>query len=363
MAKNYDITVYGQSTFQQSSDRQFEIAFSEPDNGVNDETGILLLISGYGANLKSNIYKKMREKFADQYNLITIQCNYLGTEFMQTSDNINIDKNDLKKYLNDEELNMYSNNPQQYIQKIAQSRDITIYGTAVLNEDKSNFNDMGLIQAIDNLTAIKIVMDILEENSLKYNKNKVVVYGHSHGAYIGYLCNAFSPNLISTIIDNSAYLYPVYLDNTRVLYNKYEKLTIGTNFNYLIRDIISDREIYDINIMYSQFVNKAKIISFHGINDTMTTINDKKNFIESINNGVIEYINQEKVDNIIFKNCDHGLGANFIKLFEYVSDKYGFESKKEFYEYEDVEYITSKFKYKVTYEMGIPKLDIKNIYN
>lgn len=112
--------------------------------------------------------------------------------------------------MNDEEFNMYSNNPHQYIQKIAHSRNITICGTAILNEDKSNFNDMGPIQAIDNLTAIKIVMDILEENNLKYNKNKVVVYGHSHGAYISYLCNAFSPNLISTIIDNSAYLYPAY---------------------------------------------------------------------------------------------------------------------------------------------------------
>lgn len=361
MAKNYEVMVYGQSTFQQQSNRQFEIAFSEPDNSVNEETGILLLISGYGGNLKSNVYKKMREHFADKFNFITIQCNYLGNEFMQDSDNIEIDEKSLKKYLTDEEFNKYINNPQKYIQAIAENREINICGAAILNEDKSNFNDMGPIQAIDNLTAIKVVMDILDDNDFKYNKDKVVAYGHSHGAYICYLCNAFSPNLITTIIDNSAYLYPAYLDNIRVLYKKYGKLTISTEFNYLINNIVLDREIYNISTIYNKFINKANIIAFHGINDNMTTIDEKRKFIDLISNSVIESINQDKIDNIIFKNCDHGLGADFIKLFEYVSDKYGFEFKKENYEYEDAEYITSKFKYRVTYENGIPKLDIKNI--
>lgn len=358
MAKNYELKSYGQSTFHKSSNRQFEIAFSEPEKGVNKETGILLLVSGYGANLKSNVYKKMRENFADQFNFITIQCDYLGQEFMQVGENIKIDKNELKKHLTDEEFSTYSN-PKEYIQKIAQERELTISAEAILNEDIANFNDMGPIQAIDNLTAIKVVMDILDDNNLEYNKDKIVAYGHSHGAYICYLCNAFSPNLISIIIDNSAYLYPVYLDNSRTSYNKYGKLRINTKFNYLINDIVIDREIYKISKIYNNFINKAKIISFHGIKDVMTTLEDKKKFIQSINNATLEIIDQNSIDNNIFKNCNHGLGADFIKLFEYVSEKYGFDCKKENYEYEDVEYITSNYIYRVSYGSGIPILDMR----
>ncbi|MGF9699809.1 hypothetical protein [Paenibacillus sp. MABNR03] len=90
----------------------------------------------------------MRSVFADEYNLVSIQCDYFGLEFMQHSP---------------------------------------------LPESLYNFNDMGIMQALDNLTAIGIVEQILKDNNLNFNAGKVIAYGHSHGAYLAYLLNVLSP--------------------------------------------------------------------------------------------------------------------------------------------------------------------------
>ena len=43
---------------------------------------------------KIQIFIKMRNKFADEYNLVTIQCDYFGWEFMQGYDEIKAPKID-----------------------------------------------------------------------------------------------------------------------------------------------------------------------------------------------------------------------------------------------------------------------------
>lgn len=54
---------------------------SELDESINEGVE-LLLIAGFGASANSKAYKKMREKFSDVYNLVTIQCDYFGCEFI-----------------------------------------------------------------------------------------------------------------------------------------------------------------------------------------------------------------------------------------------------------------------------------------
>ncbi len=54
---------------------------------------------------------------------------------------------------------------------------------------------MGIMQAIDNISAVICIMEIIKDNCYKFNRNKIIIYGHSHGAYLAYLCNAFAPNL------------------------------------------------------------------------------------------------------------------------------------------------------------------------
>ncbi|NRT91416.1 hypothetical protein [Clostridium beijerinckii] len=90
------------------NERNFKVYFSTPDNGVNCETGLLLLIAGFDANSQSNIYKKMRQNFSDLYNLVTIQCDYFGSEFMQNNLPLNLSKDSIN-ILNNFDLFMNDN--------------------------------------------------------------------------------------------------------------------------------------------------------------------------------------------------------------------------------------------------------------
>ncbi|WP_223869599.1 DUF2920 family protein [Paenibacillus sabuli] len=106
--------------------------------------------------------------------MVTIQCDFFGWEFMQS---------------------------------------------VSLNETVSNFNDMGIMQALDNITAVIIVSEFIKDNNLKFNAKKIIADGQSHGAYLAFLCNRFAPNLFSLIIDNSAWIVPAYLTlNRRIIY-------------------------------------------------------------------------------------------------------------------------------------------------
>ena len=72
MAKEYDFCMYGHPSIYKPKERKLKIYFSEPESGVNENTGILLLIPGFGGNANSNVYKKMRDYFSDEYNLVVV---------------------------------------------------------------------------------------------------------------------------------------------------------------------------------------------------------------------------------------------------------------------------------------------------
>ena len=185
MAKEYNFEMYGQPSLYTNKERKFQIYFSEPEAGTNKETGILLFIAGFGGNANSNVYKKMRNEFADKHNLITIQCDYFGWEFMQTSQNIdlNLDREKLKGTLESEKVEyiFQDDNYTSRLLEIAQNYELRLSGKEKLAETLDNFNDMGLVQAMDNISAVIGVMEILKDNGYEFDKNKVILYGNSHG--------------------------------------------------------------------------------------------------------------------------------------------------------------------------------------
>ena len=63
MAKGYEFEMYGQPSYLEPKERKLKVYFTEPDSGINKDTGILLLVAGFGGNANSNVYKKMRSNF------------------------------------------------------------------------------------------------------------------------------------------------------------------------------------------------------------------------------------------------------------------------------------------------------------
>ncbi|WP_409176027.1 DUF2920 family protein [Brevibacillus fortis] len=362
MAKDYQVNWSAHpNIYNNYSERTFNFYFSEPEAGVNSETGLLLLIAGFGGNANSNVYKKMRRVFADQYNLVTVQCDYFGQEFMQGYQTLqfNLSQQDMKSVFTPDEIKMINQegfNLPQFL-NIASKYNIQVAADEKLNESKKNFNDMGIMQAIDNLTAVFYVIQILKDNNLKFNSKKIITYGHSHGAYLSYLCNAFAPSLFNLLIDNSSWLFPVYLKSDRHLYINIGNMLLDISFKYIASTIDYDAEILHLPTLYKKFNNQCEIQSFHGTTDNLISHIKKQRFCTSLANCTYHEISDEKLDGTIFQSTNHGLDSDFLALFDYVMKNMTFEQSDKLH-VNPTHLKTQTHNYHFDYNSGIPLLHL-----
>lgn len=363
MAKEYDFCIYGHPSIYRAKERKLKIYFSEPRNGVNENTGILLLIPGFGGNADSNAYKKMRDYFSDEYNLVVVQCDYFGWEFMQAPNNIsiNLNKEELLKVFIQREID-YIFKDEEFLNRlieVANKYSYNILCNEVFDENLTNFNDMGIMQALDNISAVISIIEIIKDNGYKFNESKIMIYGHSHGAYLAYLCNAFAPNLFSMIIDNSAWIFPVYLESNRYVNTVYGNTTLSVQFDYLAKSIDYDEEILYLPSLYKKFNNNCNIICYHGTDDNLISNKDKKNFTRDVNKLFYNEISPNEVDGEIFKSAQHGLDADFIKMFELTMKNNAEFKKDKNISLDNILYETNKRKYYFDYNNIVPNLRVE----
>lgn len=150
----------------------------------------------------------MREQFADLYNVVTVQCDYFGSQFMQNTNKITLKGgySSLANIFSDEEIKQVENNFADFLPLLV-NKKVDFPVIAELDESTDEFVDMGYMQAIDIITAIEAIQIILKENWLDYDENRVIGFGQSQGAYLLHLCNRLAPHLFSQIIDNATCLF------------------------------------------------------------------------------------------------------------------------------------------------------------
>lgn len=375
MSKQYEIEIDSIKSIYLNKitneyNRKLKVYFSTPED-INEYTGIVVHINGFGGNSNANVYKKMRREFPDKYNLINIQCDYFGHEFMSDlnqevyipNENYLKQKSEIfsesdKAMIYDERGIIDFNKFMHVISKY----DTEISYEMFMDEKISNFNDMGLMQALDNIIAVLSVMNILYTNNYEFNAKKIILFGYSQGAYISYLCNALVPGLFSLIIDNSSWIFPAYMkENTgRTLLSYIGKCRIKQGFNYSAKNFIKDKDILNLELLYRQFKNRCNIISYHGADDKLITIEDKEGFLRCVDNSILNEIDKGKVDNDIFKSTDHGLGADFLKIFDLAMNNLNFKFDKstEFTLPQQVTYESEKNSYTFNYENILPIVEI-----
>lgn len=366
MAKKYDLTIDGIPSVYQPKARKLKIYFCEPDSGVDKETGILLLIPGFGGHANSNVYKKMRSNFADQHNLVTVQCDYFGWEFMQKTNQItfNFSEGELAAIFTLQEYNdIFANGSLDFRKLLHYGRkySINILCKEKLNEDISNFNDMGIMQALDNVSSVLTIIDLLNKKGLKFNQGKIILYGHSHGAYLSYLCNAFAPNLFSLIVDNSSWLIPLYINKNRMINHSIGNAILTTEFEYLAKNIFNESELLFLPILYKKFINKCKILSFHGVTDQLISHQEKSKFCKNIDNCLYNEISESDVDDRVFKSTNHGLDADYLELFDYAITKFSVDFSIEKRQHSAITYQTSKHRLSIDYAYGLPNVLLEKI--
>jgi len=300
-----------------NSGRELRIEFSIPSEEINHKTGLLLLVPGFGGNIDSRVYKKMRETFADQFNLIVIQCDYFGSSYMQSADSINFSNlATLEELLTSDEIKQVNANQSQ-LWSILSTKSAILPVKAKLNESINDFNDMGYMQAIDLITSIEIVKAIVKDNGYSFDEKRIIGYGHSHGAYLLHLSNCLSPHLFSYLIDNSAWIEPSYMKQNRILYQQVGMLTLAVEFEYLAKETIDNKSYLNLENLYKNYNGSAQIISFQGDEDNLIDHIEKERIISSIPRAEFSLITKEKVDQIRFKSNNHGLDADFLELFSW----------------------------------------------
>lgn len=377
MAQHYQIEDVAHPSIyleeQQTSERKLSIQFTTPEIGVNEDTGILLLIAGFGGHSNSNVYKKMRDQFSDKYNLVVIQCDYFGYEFMQSLKTVNIPgaysdsfKDYLARFFTVEEINeVYQDQfDVNRLIEIGKKYNMLLELEADLsNESLTSFNDMGLMQALDCIHAVIRTMAVLYDNGFIFNAKRVQIYGNSHGAYLAYLCNALAPTLFTDIIDNSAWIFPMYLHEgaNRLETYVHDQMLIHTKYRYLAPKVIKDKYFMSLDSIYGEFTNKCNIIAFHGVDDELCSLKVKRKFMVSVPNSKINIVNGSLVDGICFKSTTHGLGADYLEFYSKVVQMNLLSNLKSehFYLESNVCYQSKTHSYSVNYENMLPELTIK----
>lgn len=91
----------------------------------------------------------------------------------------------------------------------------------------------------------------------------------------------------------------------------------------------------------------------------MISHRDKVKLKKIIKNFRYNEIDDNKVDNMVFKSTQHGLDADFLELFDYTMNKCKFKFEDRIYsETENIYYETKKNKYSANYDSIVPVLNL-----
>lgn len=362
----YTLEIPAHPSIYEPKERNLKITYTIPKTGIDTKTGILFFVNGYGADMENLYYKKFRKQIADKDNMIVIQTKYFGHEFMGDIKEIKdiefLDNKISKNKIH--EIISKSNSLNEIIMKSSHlSKKFII--KSKMDEDKTNFNDMSLMQAIDVLTAFYALKIILKENNIEFNNNKKILFGTSHGAYISLLVNALTQGKVfDLVIDNGSYITPAYAhNNRRYVYGNVNGSLLMKEFDYMINKIKIDKEIIDLRKVYKQIKNENIIISINGQKDNFTKIEEKFDFVKYNNNHFLYPITENKV-NSVFKSEKHA-DSELYKLYFWVIKLFNLDNNSKNEQFSEIN--TSYAKYKITIENGFPKLNISNdvmkIYN
>ena len=300
--------------------REQKVFFSYPEK-IDSNTGMMLLISGFDGTPEANVYGKMRQLFADQYNLVVVQSTYLGMEFMGDCDQIRLNDLQIQKLQKELPINIknqvFLDDGQLNLGPLITENlpfEMSLQLIADLNETDNNFVEMGPIQAIDCMRALQVVYEIIKNNGFQINLDKIIAYGHSHGAYLAHLCNRFFPHVFSLVLDNSGWISPVYLKSSRVLTQYINNMILQKVFTYRITSQNYDQELYNLSYLYKEFKNNANIVIYQGVTDNLIDHNVKEAIFGQVEHVAFNMITADKVDGLAIRSTNHG-DADFVELF------------------------------------------------
>ncbi len=324
-----------------------------PDNGINNDTGLILVIPGWGDRADFEYQKdKLRPYLSNKYNCISVGVNYFGAKLHALAGNESkfqiLDSNRFATSV----YNMFGISQQDYIIKgvlqldilsrILAARGIKSLGMefrlALRNRlDTNEYQSFGFLPAIDH---IQVLGEVLEK--YKINRKRLIAFGSSYGGYIALLLGKFAPNTFSVIIDNSGFIKSSLPDIATVELGResgkvnvngvdyprvpYSPWTIGDETSpYYFSD--SHRCIR--NLLLSEHITKTptKYYIFHSMEDAIVPVKDNDAFCAMLKEREVEVsykvVNANDIDGRLFKNLNHGMNASLRGIFDFVAGSNG----------------------------------------
>lgn len=322
---------------------KLEYFLSFPESGVNADTGVILVIPGFGDWAASDYQKdKLRPYLANKYNCIAVGVNYFGIG-VKIVRNLRTGENFLECI-----EKIYGVRPNQYVInenvridilfKILKEKGVKkIDHRCYLLHDAYNggyreYQSFGFLPAIDHLN---VLGEILKRYNI--NKRKIIAFGSSYGGYIALLLGKFAPNTFSVIIDNSGYvksqlneiadreLLIPHSFSTRDLQVYHFEDNPWTIFDKASPFFFSDSCKCIRSLQCEEHIkgSKTRYYIFHSERDKIIPIAEKDMFVDMLRkHNTVNYfkVNEQNMDGSVFKNLDHAMKASLRGIFDLVSD-------------------------------------------
>ena len=211
-----------------------------------------------------------------------------------------------------------------------------------LQPTKNEYNNFGLMQALDIINAIYFVRKNHAEFKLAKTP-KTLLFGTSHGGYLGFLCAKFAPWLIDAVVENSGYVVAPfrfyglgkdldYFKDREVEVNWFENIvlctftkthfTANTNSpNFFCKARLDIRNPLNESQLKTQakHQNKPIFVSYHSVRDELDSAQNKEKFFEILQNSGFEASlrvvkDESEIDGKFIKNLEHGMGMSIKSL-------------------------------------------------
>lgn len=179
-----------------------------PDQGINEDTGLIFSVSGIGYFPEMDYEKMLRRYLATKYNCLAVGVVYFGQR-IKKAENIQLLGNffeNLEKHHGVSVSGGIQGDHTDLVSTLFQA--LSDAGIKKLHTDcrgyakyKEEYLSFGFLPALDHLQTLHQIM-----REIPLNKNRIFAYGASYGGYIAQLLAKYAPNTFCAIIDNSGYV-------------------------------------------------------------------------------------------------------------------------------------------------------------
>jgi len=317
-----------------------------PHDGINDRTGLIVTICGFGDNANTEYQsKKLRPYLAEKYQCVVAGINYHGIGVKRTNTiaipPLTVHSLETKYGIPQSD---YHENGVIRLERLAQALqqrgvkelgypDRLLYVT--FRNRFQEYQSFGFLPAVD---ILQVVGKVLKAEP-RLNRKKIILFGSSYGGYIALLTGKFAPNTFSAVVDNSGYVGSNISEivNKEILPCHSKKVINGTTFQMIeetpwtlynehSRFYFSDSRRAIRSLLRPEHWRQQETIYhiFHSVKDAVVPIKDKDRLAGLLKKSArvcYRRITEEDIDGKIFKNTGHAMKSSLRGLFDLAMEK------------------------------------------